>query len=62
MQENNKSFKLKLFKEIWSEETGAIIKKNEKEVVLYAPTLCEAIVKAIKQNRDFTFKCVVQDV
>ena len=59
MQKNNKSFKLKLFKEIWSEETGAIIKKNEKEVVLYAPTLCEAIVKAIKQNRDFTFKCVV---
>lgn len=59
MQENNKSFKLKLFKELWSEETGAIIKKNEKEVVLYAPTLCEAIVKAIKQNRDFTFKCLV---
>ena len=62
MQENDKSFKLKLFKESWSEETGAITEKNEKEVVVYAPTLCEAIVKAVKQNRDFTFKCVVQDV
>ena len=50
MQENDKSFKLKLFKESWSEETGAITEKNEKEVVVYAPTLCEAIVKAVKQN------------
>jgi hypothetical protein len=62
MQEKDKTFKLKLFKEIWSEETGIITKKIEKEVVICAPSLCEAIVKAIKQNRDFTFKCVVQDV
>ena len=61
MQESDKQFKLKLFKEIWAEETG-VITKTEKTVSIYAPTLCEAIVKAIKQNRDFTFKCVVQDV
>jgi hypothetical protein len=59
MQENDKTFKLKLFKEIWSEETGVITEKIEKDVVICAPSLCEAIVKAIKQNRDFTFKCLV---
>jgi hypothetical protein len=59
MKENDKSFKLTLIKESWSEETGVITEKLEKEVVVYAPTLCEAIVKAVKQNRDFTFKCLV---
>lgn len=61
MQECDKQFKLILVKETWSEETGAIT-KIEKTVNIYAPTVCEAIVRATKQYRDYTFKCIAKDI
>lgn len=51
---SNKKFKISLFSETRSEYDGSITRKN-KDVIVFAPSCCEAIVKAVKQNHGFTY-------
>lgn len=51
---SNQKFKISLFSECWSNIDGSIIRKD-KEIVIYAPSCCEAIVKAVKQNRAYGY-------
>lgn len=55
MEDNEKTFKVPLFKDVFSEETGNIIDRIEKIDNVTAPSFCEAIVKAIARNRGFTY-------
>lgn len=50
----NKKFKISLFSETRSEYDGSIMRKD-KDVIVYAPSCCEAIVKAMKQNHGYTY-------
>lgn len=51
---NNSSFKIYMFSETHSEETGEI-SKSYKDVIVSAPSCCEAVVKALKANREYTY-------
>jgi hypothetical protein len=55
MQEGDKAFEIPLIKEVYSEETGDLIDKLQKKVKIIAPSFCEAIVKAMKNNHGFTY-------
>lgn len=54
----NQKFKISLFLESWSiSETKMICDTSVdyKDVIIYAESCCEAIVKAIKQNRGYSY-------
>lgn len=57
----NKKFKISLFSETWTEIndcsacTNISITRKDKDVIVFAPSCCEAIVKAVKQNHGFTY-------
>ncbi len=55
IRDDERQFEIPLIKEVYSEETGDLIDVVKKTVKVIAPSFCEAIVKATKNNREFTY-------
>ena len=55
MKEGDKRFDIPLFKEVYNEEYGYLVDRIRKTVTVTAPSLCEAIVKAVKNNNGFSY-------
>lgn len=53
--EHINKYRINLVKEVYSDTTGGLLERVPKTVVVEATSLCEAIVKAVKSNRDYSY-------
>ena len=53
--EHINKYRINLVKEVYSDTTGGLLERVPKTVAVEAPSLCEAIVKAVKSNRDYSY-------